>query len=642
MIRKTHVAAGVLFLLAGGGAFVAYELREPDAQRIDLRISRPAAGDVAAVVDGSELRLSGTLSGADECSVVWAGSEFAVEAGAFEHTIPAPSLGTHLLWVRATCDGVEVPPLARAVVVAPLPLEGSGDAIDPSRVPVIRLTASTVPLVEPAADFALSEVNREVTRYLSEEIRGAEIIALDVPVGRIAASFQQWAGERLGGAAGERVEEWIPDAISDFAFQMRWAPETSAELSNLELNVGEGVVDATFDLDLTVGIAVEATETGRAARQWDPPPMEISLARLGARFDLSDWPAVSVTQVNLLGDLCERPNGRFWRRRCRDIMPRVVALIERPVGRALNARAGEWTESFSLEEALLRALAPGEEWTTLLQESGAQIELVELSPDRVAFEAAVSAEWLGSQHGIEASAERSGELTLELSAALFNRALAGVFDRPLHEVPGHVLERTAELLPTQTEALERVVADLDGVGRLDGMWTETLALTNLQMEPTVHAVPFFPSGGDGLRIAVHGVRLFRGVDRGDVGLSLSAELPVVIVATDTEFELRPDVEGLLRNLALEPVGPESTTRSDARRFAAFVHTEIRRNFGDDPELPLVDLSGVLDGFELVPVVPREFAAAGIALSLDELRYDPVISTFVATGSGALLDPVDDE
>jgi hypothetical protein len=116
----------------------------------------------------------------------------------------------------------------------------------------------------------------------------------------------------------------------------------------------------------------------------------------------------------------------------------------------------------------------------------------------------------------------------------------------------------------------------------------------------------------------------------------------VIVATDTEFELRPDVEGLLRNLALEPVGPESTTRSDARRFAAFVHTEIRRNFGDDPELPLVDLSGVLDGFELVPVVPREFAAAGIALTLDELRYDPVISTFVATGSGALLDPVDDE
>ena len=638
MIRKTHLAAGALILVAGAGAFLAYELREPDAQRIEFRLDELVmAGPIEA---GSELALGGSLSGADECTVRWDEFEFRVESGEFARLVPVPGPGDHMVWTRAICDGVEVPPIARRLVVAPQS-EGSGES-EPVSIPVIRLTAEAKPLVEPATEFALEAANREVSRYLTEEIQGAEIITLDVPAGRVAASLEQWAGTQLGGAAGERVAGWIPDDIADVALEMRWAPETSVELSNLKLQVGDDCVDATLSLALTIGVAVEATEEGQAPRQWDPPPMDIDLAHVGARFDLSEWPTINVSRVNLLGDLCERPDGRFWRRRCRDVMPRVIALVERPIERALNDRAAEWIEGFSFEEALIDVLAPTESWATLMEESGAELVLAELSTTYIAFEGRVSSDWLGTPRGLEAGDRHESPLVLEISSSFFNRALFTLFDRPLHEVPGHTLQRTEELAPGQAEALERVVADLDGLGRLDGAWTETLALTNLQMESSVHLVPFIPDGGHGLRFAVHGVRLFRGVDREDVGLSLSAELPVEIVAPESGFELRPDATGLLRNLALEPTGPESTTRADARRFAAFLNTEIARNFGDDPELPLVDLSGVVDGFQLVPVIPRAFTIAGSAVTLESFAYDSDTATFRGLGSAELLDPSDDE
>jgi hypothetical protein len=99
------------------------------------------------------------------------------------------------------------------------------------------------------------------------------------------------------------------------------------------------------------------------------------------------------------------------------------------------------------------------------------------------------------------------------------------------------------------------------------------------------------------------VPLFRGVDRDDVRLLVSAELPVTIGRVEGGYELRPDISGLMGRLALEAQGPESTTRDDARRFATFLQQEIARNFGDSTEEPLVDLSGIVDSFSLAPVVP---------------------------------------
>ena len=633
MSRKRYAALLGVTTLVGAAVTIGVTVREPDPQRVELRVDEPAPETF--VVGPSEIiTIAGSLSGADGCELRWGDQSLAVERGTFEVAVAAPEPGRHVLWLRGTCDGVAAPSFARDIVVA------SAEAL--TSVPVARLSARTEPLLAPASEFALDQANRALGQYLAEEVRGAEIVAFDVPVGRIGASIQGWAAQRLGDDAAERLDNWIPDG--DVAFDMRWSDATSARLDNLRLSVDDDSVRARFDLDLSIALDVRAAEEGQDGRDWSPPPLELSLARLSVRFDVSDWPRVAVTHVDLVGDLCERPNGRFWRRRCEELIPRVIELVERPARRALQERVDAWSAESPLETVVLSAVAPGDAWEALAADAGTTISLSELSADRVAIEAHATSEWLGTTVGLAAGdGAMEHDLELTIATALFNRGLARLFDRPLAEVPDALAHRTAELVPGRSEALDRVLADLDGDGRLSGgAWDETLALTNLALADDIRLRPFVPDGGDLLRIAVTGVSAFQGVDVPEVELLLSASLPITIEAEPANFVLCPDVGQLLSSLALEAVGPDTTTRDDARRFAAFLQQELARNFGDDPEEPLVDLRGVVDAFELVPTIPRAFSGGGISVVIESLGYDPEQRAMVASGSGELTPPAADD
>lgn len=619
--------------LVGAAVTVAVVVREPDPHRVELRLDSPAPGTFVTTV-GESIPIRGALAGAYGCELQWGEHSIRVERGEFGLSVPAPDIGRHMVWLRGHCDGVAAPSFARDIVVT------GGEAVE--AVPVARFSARTDPLLAPASEFALEHANEALRRYLAEEVRGAEIIAIDVPVGRIGASIQGWAAERLGDDAAERFDDWIPDR--DVALEMRWGDATNVHLDNLRLTVGDGAVRARFDIDLSIALDVRAAEEERASRDWSPPPLELSLARLSVRFDVSEWPRVAVTHVDLVGDLCERPNGRFWRRRCAELIPRIGDLVERPVRRALQERVDAWSAESPLESIVLSAVAPGDAWAALVADAGTTVILREVSEERVAIEAHASSEWLGSTSGLSAEpAEMGHDLELSVSTTLFSTGLGRLFDRPLAEVPDALAHRTAELAPGRVEALDRVMADLEGDGRLTGgAWDQTLALTNLALARDVRMAPFVPDADDSLRLAFEGVPTFRGIDVPDVHLLVSASLPIAIEPTPTAFVLRPDVASLLGNLALEARGPDSTTRDDARRFAAFLQQELARNFGDDPEEPLVDLRGVVDAFELVPTIPRAMSGGGVAVEIETLRYDPELRALVAGGSGRLVPPVDND
>ncbi|MFT6397639.1 MAG: hypothetical protein ACJAYU_002393 [Bradymonadia bacterium] len=623
-------------LLAAIGSFLAYQAREPDAQRVDLVLSSPAPGAVTVTHANGPFMVSGTLAGADACEVDWGGQPVIVAAGEFSFEVSAPATtGGHLVWVGVTCDGLRAARFTRRVVVEAAsgvrPLAGTEQLET-----VARLTLATAPLLAPAQDFILGAANDAIARYLAEEVRGADLIRIAVPVGRIAASIEAWASQRLGENAGSRLAEIIPDDLGEATLQLAWGPETSVALSNVRLTPGQNSVRAHFDMSVVVALDVSAEQEGRAAQSWDPRPMSIDLAQLSARFDLSRWPLISVAEVDLIGDLCERPDGRFWRNRCNDILPRLTELIEEPVERALNERAQAWAAAFSAETTILNALDPAGELggEQLAADSGFALILRELNEEQIAVDVQVSHEWLARPGGLAAVTPLTGDARLEFSTAVINRGLQAVFDRPLDEVGSYVTEHSARLVPAAGEAIDRLSEDLGGRGRLGSTdWTSMLAFTNLRVAPQVRIRPYIPAGD--LALAIHGVPLFRGVDRDDVRLLVSAELPVTIGRVEGGYELRPDISGLMGRLALEAQGPESTTRDDARRFATFLQQEIARNFGDSTEEPLVDLSGIVDSFSLAPVVPDYLDFGQVKISVESLRFDAPSGSFIVEGSGLL-------
>ncbi len=639
MTRKTNLASVIAAILAAIGSFIAYQTREPDAQRVDLVIASPAPGELSTTHAHGSFMVSGTLAGTDACEIDWDGQPVVVSAGEFAFEVSAPSTpGSHLVWVTATCDGIRGAQFTRRVVVEGAPIAQALAGDQEPKEAIARLTVATGSLLAPAEEFMLGAANDAIQRYLVGEIQGAELVRIAVPVGRMASSLEAWASQRLGEGAGGRIAEIIPDDLGDAALQLAWGPETSVELSNVRLTPGPQSVSAHFDLAVVVAVDVRAEQEGRAAQSWAPRPLNINLAQLGARFDLSQWPLITVSDVDLVGDLCERPDGRFWRARCRDILPGLTELIEEPVERALNERAQAWVSSFSAETTLLSAVDPAGEMggDDLAANSGFELVLRGLDEEHLSVEVHVSRDWLGRPAGLPEVAPLRSAARLEFSIAAINRALTGVFDRPLNEVGSYITAHATHVAPDALAAIDRFSEDLGGGGRLVSTdWTEMLSFTNLSVAPDVRAVPYIPAGE--LALAVHGIPLFQGVDRSDVQLLVSAELPVTIARAEGGYELRPDISGLLERLALEAVGPQSTTRDDARRFANFLQQEIARNFGDSNEEPLVDLSGIVDSFALTPVLPDSVEFGRVHVSVESLRFDEASSSFVVEGEAQLSE-----
>ena len=106
---------------------------------------------------------------------------------------------------------------------------------------------------------------------------------------------------------------------------------------------------------------------------------------------------------------------------------------------------------------------------------------------------------------------------------------------------------------------------------------------------------------------------------------------------EQQFDLKQDVVAMTDRFALEALGPDSTTRDDARRFGAFVRRELRRSLGAESGQAMVDLSGVVDAAESLPRLPRATRVGPATITLNGVEADPSTGAIVFAGSVAIAD-----
>lgn len=605
----------------------------------------PALDSVVGAREGTAIVFDGQALRAEGCEVRARGAATPIVDGAFRLEVPAPPrLGPDVVWIEVWCDDTRAAVLARRIDVRP--------TVEDAPQTVARLRLATPTVIDRIEAQALTLVNARLAEAIRDEIDGEEVVRFEVPLGRWANAAQRWAEARLDEEAAARVNALVPDGVQDATVAVAWGEGTTARLSNLQLEVDGTEVVATFDAAVAVDVAVTADPpVRRGGDGWDPDPLEVDLVRIGARFDLADWPRVQIRDVDLLGDLCSRPDERFWRRACDRVAPELAALVERPVERALNERAAAWAAEFDLSEWLMGSVLTfglGGELQDRLRAAAADAELtVELEAfddATIALVATVSPQWLGTHATLAApSGPPTDVVELSIALPLVNRALDNLFDRPLGEVASALADVVETVDPERAAAIRSAGDEIAGRGRAaTAAWSEALALANLAVDDQAVLRPSLGIASDALALTLYDARVFRGVERDDVSLSVSASLPVRFVVSPAPaddavpvFRLQPDTLALLDTFALEAVGPDSTTRDDARRFAAFFRQELRRNFVEGTDPPLVDLRGLADLDAVLPTVPRVGALGPVAISLSAVAADQAAGGLVIAGDVAV-------
>lgn len=686
---RRALAVSLALLAAGGAAVAVYVTRPEQPERVVVAPSPEVREVLVPGADGA-LTVDGTARHADGCEVrVYSappgpGTATAAAAtiadGRFAITVPGDALGEtvgpRLVWIETACDSQRVALHARrfaAPTPTPTPNTEHATAAPSRAVPVVEVAIRTDALIARTEALALDLSNRAVQRAIRDEVRGEEVIALDIPLGRWADAAQRWADRRLTEGVAEDLDALIPDDLGDTRVAVQWGDETSVRLANLDLDIVDpSVVRATFDADIRIHASFRADPPPRRGGQgWTPDPLHVRLARISATFDLSDFPHVRARRVDLLGDLCERPEGRFWRRSCAAIAPRLVSLVERPVLRALDERAMSWGEAIAADRTLFelaaRFGAPAAsvgEWEELIGAAEPTLAIARLDDERVVLRVEVDPDWLGDAglggvavHGSADAAPQAPQETsdeeplradveVRLAVSVVNRALRTVFDRPLAEVADAAADALEPIDEARAAALRGALTEAGAtLDRAATAWADALALANLAPDRTFRVVPELSLRTvDGETDAVpvllvHDARPYRGVDVPAVGLSLSFALPVRFVPEGLVFRLAPDWPALARAVALEALGPESTTRADVRRFGVFVATQLERSFAAEGEPPMVDVRPAFDGLEaLLPRVPRAASIGPVAFTLDSLGGDAERAALVVRGTVVVAEP----
>ncbi len=645
--------SGVLGLAVAG----VIVTQKPNPERVDVALA-PQLQDTLVAYAGDELVVQGTARHANGCVVRANGVEAPIEDGAFTLTMPAPEvLGPSLVWIEAWCGEDRVARLVRQVQVTTPPQALNA----PQSVPVARLRLQTPPLVEHLESAALDAVNARLQELLEQEVRGSDAIRFALPLDRWANAAQSWARSRLSEEAAARLDAVVPDDIGETSLTIRWGSGTGVRLSNLDVVVSENTARVQFDAAIDIDVEVSADPPlRRGGDGWDPETLHVDLARVGATLDLSAWPAVTVRDVDLVGDLCTRQQRGFWRRTCATVAPEVHTLVRGPLTEMLNERVASWSADFDVNTWLFDAFVgfglPQDSalaWREQAESIGFDLEVERIDGHTVALVAKVSRSWLGSASSLgPASPTLADPVELTVALPLLNRGLSGLFDRPFAEVGAEVVRVIQQLDPERAAAIEATLAEVSGQGRAaNAAWRDALALANLQVNSEFRLHPLLSIEDDALALALFDTRVFQGIEVDGVTLSVSAQIPMRFrrvgdgsaVGSAGEgpsrapaFVVEPDVVGMAERLALEADGPDSTTRDDARRFGLFLEHEIRRSLGAEDGPALVDLSGMVGLIDTLPTVPAESTIGPFRVSLSRMHADMDAGGFVL--GGAVLAP----